>query len=80
MKKIYKTKRKFKGRVFLENLEKPLATHQTKICSAKLVCEGKPLPNNRSHFYANCSVCIECTRVKSKAKYAEKKEGDFFEF
>lgn len=72
MKKLYKTKRKG---TFLEPLQKPLAGHQTKICSIGDVCEGKPLPNNRSHFYANCSACIACTAKKSKEKWAEKKSA-----
>lgn len=72
MKKLYKTKRK--GTI-LTNLQKPLASHQTKICSVKLVCGGIPLPNNRSHFYANCSACIACTAEKSKKKWEEKKKS-----
>lgn len=74
MKKIYKTKRK--GQVLLQNLQHSVEKADTKICSVKLVCEGKPLPNNRSHFYTNCSACIACTGEISKRKYAEKKESD----
>ena len=78
MKKLYKTKRKIKGQVFLEVLSKPLAAHQTKVCSIKSVCGGVPLPNNRSHFYDNCSACIECTREISKRKWEQKKKDDLF--
>lgn len=74
MKKLYKTKRKG---TFLEPLQKPL-TSQVKVCSVGDVCEGKPLPNNRSHFYENCSACIACTAKKSKLKWAEKKNSQIF--
>ena len=67
MKKIYVTKRK----VVLQVLS--TASSPTKICSIGDVCEGKPLPNNRSHFYSGCSGCIACTAKKSKEKWAAKK-------
>jgi len=75
MKKIYVTKRKG---VTLQNLQKPspAANGSTKICSVGNVCKGLPLPNNRSHFYNNCSQCIACSAEISKQKYAEKKEND----
>lgn len=73
MKKIYVTKRKG---VKLQNLQKPAANGSTKVCSIKLVCGGLPLPNNRSHFYNNCSQCIACSAEISKRKYAEKKENN----
>jgi len=69
MKEIYKTKRK----VVLQVLS--TSTSPTKVCSVGDVCEGKPLPNNRSHFYNNCSACIACTAKKSKEKWAEKKSA-----
>jgi len=68
MKKIYVTKRK----VVLQVLS--TATRPTKVCSVKLVCGGKPLPNNRSHFYNNCSQCIACSAEISKRKWEEKKK------
>lgn len=68
MKAIYKTKRNVMPQVL------STATSPTKICSIGDVCKGKPLPNNRSHFYANCSACIACTAKKSKEKWAEKQK------
>jgi len=70
MKAIYKTKRK----VVLQNMS--TASSPTKVCSVKLVCGGLPLPNNRSHFYNNCSQCIACSAEISKQKWAEKKENN----
>ena len=73
MKKIYKTKRKG---TFLQPLQKVvLATHQTRVCTIKDVCEGKPLPNDRQHFYPTSTACILCTAKKSKEKWAEKKSA-----
>lgn len=67
-------KRKLKG-TFLQNLQKPLAPHQTRICSLKLVCGGVPQPDNREHFYPGQSACIICKAQQSKDRWAEKKKN-----
>lgn len=68
-----RTNKPFKGRVFLQNLQKPLAHHATKVCSIKEVCKGVPLPNDRDHFYPGASGCKACTAARTKRKWEEKK-------
>lgn len=60
-------------RTTLENLQKPLGTLPTKICSAKVVCKGVPLPNTQEYFYKGQSSCIACKAKQSKEYWAERK-------
>jgi len=62
-----------RGRVLLQNLNKPLTSQLTKVCSAKIVCGGVPLPNTRAFFYEGQSACIACKAKQSKDRWAEKK-------
>lgn len=67
-------RKKFKGRVFLANLSKPLVLHDKKVCSIKEVCGGIPLPKEK--FYASSSACKACIAAKKKRNYEEKKKGN----
>lgn len=68
-------------KTILRNLTKPLATHQTKICSMKLVCKGVPLPNTPDNFYKGQSACIACKAQQSKERWEEiKKNRENFYF
>lgn len=69
---------KRKGPVLLQNLNKPLTSQLTKVCSAKIVCGGVPLPNTRQYFYEGQSACILCKAKQSKDRWAEKKNNSYF--
>jgi len=64
-----------RGRVLLQNLNKPLTSQLTKVCSAKIVCGGVPLPNTRKFFYEGQSACILCKAQQSKDRWDEKKKS-----
>ena len=66
-------------KVQLRKWSKPLSATKEKVCSLKLVCDGKPKPDTREHFYDNQSGCIACMAEVAKRKWAEKKkDNDLF--